>query len=335
MSRKEFRDQVFKRDNGKCVFCELPAQDAHHIMERRLFGESQGYFLNNGASVCEEHHFECERTNISVEQVREACGITQKVIPEHLYDDLTYDKWGNIILPNGTRTKGELFYDDSVQKILQHVLHLFTDYIKYPRTYHLPWSKGIGKDDKVHKNMNNFLDKRVIVTTKLDGENTSLYKNYYHARSVDSKNHPSRNWAKALHATFAHDIPEGWRVCCENLYAKHSIHYDNLKSYLYGISVWNDRNECLSWDESIEWFSLLGIPSVPVIYDGIYDEQKIMDLYDEDKDWETKEGYVLRLFDRFSYSKFKDSVGKYVRVNHITENNHNWMNKAIVPNKLG
>jgi hypothetical protein len=193
----------------------------------------------NGSSVCEQHHLDCEMTKISVEDVRIACGITKPIIPDDLYDDQVYDKWGNIILPNGQRTKGPLFYDESVQKILRQggVLDLFTDYVKYPRTFHLSWSPGLTKDDRSLKDCSQFDSNRVIVMEKLDGENSSLYPNYYHARSVDSKNHPSRNIAKAIHAKFAHDIPKDWRISAENMYAKHSIHYKELEGYLYGFSI--------------------------------------------------------------------------------------------------
>ena len=41
---------------------------------------------------------------------------------------------------------------------------------KYPRTYHAPWSLGCTSDDKKHTSMEQFKNKRVIVTEKLDGE---------------------------------------------------------------------------------------------------------------------------------------------------------------------
>lgn len=332
LTRDEFREGVFKRDGHKCVFCGQPAVDAHHILERRLWGNG-GYFLENGASVCEAHHLACERTDISVEQVREKCGITKVVIPDHLYEDQQYDKWGNIVLPNGQRLKGELFYDLSVQKILNGVLDLFTGYAKYPRTYHLPWTGNMNKDDRMIESTKVFEGKRVIVTEKMDGENTTMYRDHIHARSVNSDSHPSRSWVKGLWATIAQEIPDGWRVCGENLWAKHSIKYEELPTYFMGFSIWNERNECLSWDESKEWFSLLGIQQVPVLYDGIYDEKLIKSLYDE-KQWANREGYVIRIADKFSYGDFKKSVAKYVRKNHIQTVKH-WMHgQAIERNVL-
>jgi hypothetical protein len=148
LSREKFQELVFKRDGGKCAFCKNDAQDAHHIIDRKLWPDS-GYYLNNGASVCLEHHILCEKTLISVEQVREACGIVDIIVPPHLNCDQPYDKWGNTILPNGQRTKGELFNDGGVQKILQEagVLSLFTPYVKYPHTPHLSWSASVSPDD--------------------------------------------------------------------------------------------------------------------------------------------------------------------------------------------
>lgn len=38
LTREEFKQQVFERDEHCCVVCGKPAVDAHHILERRLFG---------------------------------------------------------------------------------------------------------------------------------------------------------------------------------------------------------------------------------------------------------------------------------------------------------
>ena len=78
-----------------------------------------------------------------------------------------------------------------------------------------------------------------MVTEKLDGENTTLYADGLHARSLDSAHHPSRAWVKALHGRIGDADPGGWRVCGENMYARHSIAYDELDSWFYGFSVWD------------------------------------------------------------------------------------------------
>lgn len=126
LTRENFSKLVFKRDNHTCVFCQKPAVDAHHILDRKLWKDG-GYYLSNGASVCEEHHWECEKTTISVNEVRLAAEIKQWTIPENLSKEKTYDKWGNIELDNGFKIPGPLFNDDGVQKIFkkQGMLYLF------------------------------------------------------------------------------------------------------------------------------------------------------------------------------------------------------------------
>lgn len=326
LDRKTFRNEVLKRDNNKCVICgKTNKLDAHHIIERRLWPDG-GYFIDNGATLCDDGvngcHYKAETTEISVEDIRIACNITKPIIPEDMYSDHVYDKWGNIILSNGMRSKGPLFNDESVQKVLTKYLDLFTDYVKYPRTYHASWSAGITDDDRVLNDYSTFENRRVIVTRKMDGENFTGYNDYCHARSIDGRHHYTRDWAKNFWMQRSFELPIGWRVCAENLYAVHSLSYDNLDGYLYGFSVWNDKNECLSWDDTVTWFKLLDMSMVPVLYDGIFDIDKIKKCYDEKTDYDTHEGYVVRLADSFYYSDFRKSVFKYVRKNHLSSNVH-------------
>lgn len=203
---------------------------------------------------------------------------------------------------------------------------------KYPRTPHLPWSESITNDDKIIKNLDMFYNTRVIVSIKMDGENTTLSYDYIHARSLESISHPSQTWIKNFWSNIKNNIPIGWRICGENLFAKHSIQYNDLKSYFYGFSIWNDINECLSWDDTLIWFELLNITPVTVIYDDIFDEQKIKNIWKEYNP-ENTEGYVIRISDSFNYKNFNTCVAKYVRKNHVQTNKH-WKNEQIIKNKL-
>lgn len=334
---------MFARDGYRCVFCKRTAAetpegklDAHHIIERRLFSDF-GYYLENGATVCEEHHLLCEKTVYSVEDVRQAAGITKIVVPDQFYPEQPIDKWGNYVLEDGRRTKGELFFDESVQKVLGAggVLELFTPYVKYGRTFHLPFSPGLHDDDKALKDCSQFEGKRVIITKKKDGENTSGYSDgHVHARSIDSKGGEDRAWVKKfLVEQVCFNLPEGWRICGENLWAEHSIHYDDLKSYFYGFSLWNERNVCLSWDETMEYFELLGVTPVEVVYDGIWDEalfRKMALALDTTKE----EGLVVRTADSFKYSEFKSSIAKWVREGHVQTTKHWRAGRAFTPNGL-
>ena len=95
-----------------------------HIIDRKLFSNG-GYYLDNCASVCEEYHWAVEKTDISVEDVRKAAEITNIILPEVFDPSKIYDKWGNIILPNGRRQPGPMFFEENVQKILKDKLWLF------------------------------------------------------------------------------------------------------------------------------------------------------------------------------------------------------------------
>jgi len=165
LTREQFRTQVFARDNNQCVICGKPSQDAHHIIERRLW-DNGGYHIDNGASLCADCHMKAEQTIISCKEIRKAAGIKTILLPPHFYSDTRYDKWGNIILPDGRRLKGELFFDESVQKILKScdLLDFFCKYVKYPRTYHLPWSKGFTKYDRIVKNTKQFEGFTMIIS---------------------------------------------------------------------------------------------------------------------------------------------------------------------------
>lgn len=333
LTRDQFRTSVLERDRSNCVVCGHPGQDAHHIVERRLWPDG-GYYLNNGATVCAECHIKAEQTVVTCELLWERIG-AKRLTPPDWYDDCQYDKWGNIILTNGTRLKGPLFNDESVQRILPaSVKQQFLPYVKYPRTSHLPWSPGMSDDDRVIPSMDRLAGSQVVATIKMDGENTTMYRDYIHARSLDGRTHPSRNWVKQFHATVRHDIPDGWRVCGENLYARHSISYNQLPGYFMMFSIWNDRNECLSWDDTVEWSQLLNIPLVKVVFDGMYDDYQLNQTAVQlTNGGGGDEGLVVRVKEQFNYADFPIAVAKYVRKNHVHTHGH-WMREMIVPNGL-
>jgi hypothetical protein len=211
-------------------------------------------------------------------------------------------------------------------------------YYKYPRTLHLPFSRSKTDDDKVHKNLDFIKNKNMLVTVKMDGESCTMYNDHIHARSISSGNHHSRDWVKYFHSTIKHEIPPGWRICGENLYAEHSIHYDNLESYFYGFSVWIDGNICLDWEETKSYFSMLGITPVEELYNSreSYSElsnEEILKCLVQTVTERGEEGYVVRNFHGFHFDDFKENVGKWVRPNHVTTDQH-WMHKELIKNGL-
>ncbi|MCK9459547.1 MAG: RNA ligase family protein [Proteobacteria bacterium] len=204
---------------------------------------------------------------------------------------------------------------------------------KYPRTPHLTWSHATN-DDRVLSSHDHFSGMQVVVTEKLDGESCSMYSDHIHARSIDGKDHPTRHWVKLLHARVRYDIPEGWRVCGENLYAMHSIYYHYLPSYFLVYSIWNENNVCLTWEQTKEWATLLGLLTVPELYVGEWDEGKIKQCWaGKSRFGDMQEGYVVRNKNSFPYDQFALNVAKYVRANHVQTDSH-WMSQQIFPNRL-
>ena len=68
----------------------------------------------------------------------------------------------------------------------------------------------------------------------MDGENTTIYNGHSHARSLDSKlDSEDRRWIDALRKSkIEGNIPDSYRICGENLFYKHTCHYDDLESSL-------------------------------------------------------------------------------------------------------
>ncbi|MFF2410099.1 RNA ligase family protein [Streptomyces sp. NPDC058092] len=203
----------------------------------------------------------------------------------------------------------------------------------YPRTAHLPWSPGATSDDVRIADLSALTGREVVVTEKLDGENTTLYADGLHARSLDSAHHPSRGWVKALQGRIRARIPAGWRVCGENVFARHSIPYDGLESYFYGFSVWHGEH-CLDWDRTVVFLRGLGIPVPPVLWRGVFDARAEKALRALKPDTGRQEGYVVRPTNGFGAPEFGRLVAKWVRPGHVRTGTH-WMHAAVVENGLG
>ncbi|MFE4493467.1 RNA ligase family protein [Streptomyces niveus] len=200
----------------------------------------------------------------------------------------------------------------------------------YPRTVHVPWSPGVSSDDVRGGDLDGLRGREVVVTEKMDGENTTLYRDGLHARSLDSGHHPSRAWVKALQGRIGALIPDGTRVCGENLYARHSIAYEELESWFYGFSVW-DGEWCLGWDETVRVLRRLGIPAPRVLWRGVFDERALRGLK---LDPARQEGYVVRTAEGFVREEFGRRLAKWVRPHHVQTDTH-WMHAAVVENGLG
>lgn len=326
-----FRAAVLQRDARQCVICRMnPPQlhapfpcgpedeggvDVYHIMAPELW-EDGGYYLDNGVTLCSWHQLEARRTLLPPEEIRRAAGIATRLLPPQLPRDTAYDRWGNPVLASGARLRGEMFYQDQVQVALRagDVLDQFIHLVKYPRTRHLPWSPGIGDDDLVLLDLDRFIGQEVVVTAKLDGENATLYHDSVHARWLSEGDQSSLTFLRSLHGRIGQEIPQGYRVCGENLHIRHAIRYQHLSADFLVHSIWDAQNRCLSWADTLEMSARLALDLVPVLYLGLWDEAVIRALYAPMLNGDPCEGYVVRLAGQFDYADFGRCLAKYVAV---------------------
>jgi hypothetical protein len=202
---------------------------------------------------------------------------------------------------------------------------------KYPRTLHLPQSLSVTSDDKIHKSLNQFKGLEVIITEKMDGENTTIFNGGTHARSIDGRYHSSRAWMKQFSSTISPFLDACERICGEYLYARHSIAYDDLETYFYGFG-WFIDGDLQSWDDMVQRFEEFNIKHVPVLYSGLFYDGLIEETISK-LDLNKQEGFVLRNASLITENEFSTMVGKFVRKNHVQTEKH-WMHSEIVKNNI-
>lgn len=238
--------------------------------------------------------------------------------------------------PNATIDSHEDFIAKEPHVRVWNLMSRMITKYKYPRTFHLPFSLCISSDDKRLSDDNHFIGKYIVMTEKMDGENTTVYpNNSCHARSLDGYGKPWQTWMMKNVQSWAYNLPETFRVCGECIYAQHSIKYNLTNEYQYFqvFGIW-DGQKCLSWIDTVTWCYLLGLQPVPVIYHGIYDKDLVMDAFKRYSKKENREieGFVIRLADEFLFEDFGRSVAKYVRKDHVITDDHwtkNWRKNEI------
>jgi len=319
LTRTEFREAVFKRDKRTCCVphCEVPAVDAHHLIERKLW-DDEGYYLDNGASLCEKHHKLAEADKILPEQLRTYCGIKTTSLPWKFETTAKFDKWGKILKrPNRASPK--------------YPTTLYSPNSYIPPNHH----RDIGK-------IQDLVGLPLVITKKMDGSNTKLNRQIVAARNGQSADHKSFDMLKAWHAEIKNKIPENLDLFGEWLYAKHSIHYkDNLKLHAYFqlFAAYNTKTEMWqSWKQIEKLSNKIGCETVPVIG---YITTNVEDWFIEKiiKEEAQKvisqghEGIIIRSTFEFHHSQFGENVMKYVRPNHVQTDKH-WKDQKITKNEV-
>ena len=223
--------------------------------------------------------------------------------------------------------------------------------MKYPRTYHMPFSPGATKDDKKLKDgwFEYYRGKKVVITEKLDGENTCLCQRGVFARShaAETRSPWSVNlWGgNGLYWGVKDLIDDDLLVFGENLYGEHSIHYNKLKNYFHIFACYNETDkEWWSWYDVTFVAKVLGIPTVPVLWKGFAEsEDQIHEIITQLMNMpsaygDVKEGVVMRIVDEIPEEDFPNYVCKFVRANHVQTNEHwtkNWKRAELITEQDG
>lgn len=224
---------------------------------------------------------------------------------------------------------------------------------KYGRTFHYPFSPGTTSDDRI--NHNYWTDiaqiEEVVHTEKLDGENTCLNQYGVFARSHAAPTiHPWANYLKERWSLIKNDLGD-LEIFGENLYAIHSIRYENLEQHFYVFGI-RYLDQWLSWEEVNFYAALLDFPTVPVLKTVVpltqdIFEKKVLCLVNQTSQFDSVdvhthqpcslEGIVSRNIAAYSVKNFKKNVFKYVRKDHVKTDEHwtrNWKRAPLKWEKL-
>ncbi len=213
--------------------------------------------------------------------------------------------------------------------------------MKYPRTFHLPWSPGKTRDDRVLDDLGGLLGLEIIITEKLDGSNVAYSRESIFARSHSGPpTHPSFDIAKSTHAQIRHLIPEIATVFVEYCRAVHSIEYGGLPGYSHVIGV-IQHADWWCWDATCELASKLNLPTVPVLHRGVLKDKRDLELltnllgHSPSVYGGVREGVVVRSEtggDLFGEDE-PGRTAKWVRAEHVQTDEH-WMHQKFKSQRL-
>jgi hypothetical protein len=209
---------------------------------------------------------------------------------------------------------------------------------KYNRTFHLPYSPGSTNDDRISKSVESLLGIDIVISEKLDGENTGITRGGVFARSHAA--YTTSPWSievRKLHQRIGRDLDEDVFLFGENMEGIHSLEYSNLKSYFYLFAV-RDGAIWIPWINVEEYAYLLDVPTVPILFKGQLQTEKelktlVESLVSKPSQLGGKiEGVVVRNAGMFHNDHFSENVMKWVRKGHVQTDEHwtkNWVRAKI------
>ena len=205
--------------------------------------------------------------------------------------------------------------------------------LKYPKTPYWPYSPGAPRDGEL-ADPTRFVGRPVVVTEKLDGGNTLLYRGRVYARSVSAPS--TGKWMAMVKKHHAWKVMEpDVLLYGEDVYGVHSIEYDpvpeNETFYAFALRMGDGR--FTSFRAMVSYARDRAIPVVPILFEGTF--ETVADLRDFVSRAHrepaalggAREGVVIRAAHRFPADEFRSNVCKSVRAGHVQSEEHwsrNW-----------
>ena len=168
----------------------------------------------------------------------------------------------------------------------------YGEFVKYPRTPHLFGSKGT--DDDKHlgeaESRRFIANDSLIVEEKLDGTNVGIHFTAEGAMVLQCRGHLItegmhsqydlfKQWAAVKRPVLEDRLGDRYILFGEWLYARHSVHYRQLRHYFFEFDIYDKEDEdFLSLERRLALLEGTGIQTVPVLHAGALDREKLRNL---------------------------------------------------------
>ena len=212
---------------------------------------------------------------------------------------------------------------------------------KYEKTFHL--FPVTSKHNLDRTQVKRLLSGEVIVEEKMDGSNTGIIRhskgfslqkrNSLVGSSVHAQFDFFHNWANYQNYEKIMEVPEGYLIYGELLYAVHTIYYDKLPDYFLVFDV-RKGSKWLKYDERVEFCERYGFHMVPLVTRGHLTKDDIQNLVPEQSQYgDTAEGIVVKRYAKHGYFRGKVVRPEFQKAMDM-EDTH-WSFKPVKTNKLG
>lgn len=232
------------------------------------------------------------------------------------------------------------------------------NFIKYPRTPHLFGSQGTADDKHLGEaeSLRFLADPSLIVEEKLDGTNVGIHFTADGELALQCRGHlitegmhPQydlfKQWATVKQGALEVILADRYILFGEWLYARHSIHYRQLRHYFFEFDLYDKESQSyLSLEKRVALLVDSGIHTVPVIHQGTLAKGELerligpswFDSHFENPATGRSDNLMEGLYLRTEANGVVTGRAKFVRaefVEKIKQSSH-WQYQVMVPNLL-